>query len=67
MGHNALGAGKIISQGASLVDIALETKGIFNDKGWCGLARRRYCSPRHGMVLRQASSPALPPWSWDLL
>lgn len=34
VGHNALGAGKIIAQGAALVDIALETRTIFNDAGW---------------------------------
>ena len=34
VGHNALGAGKIIAQGASLVDIAIEKKSIFNDAGW---------------------------------
>ena len=34
VGHNALGAGKIIAQGASLVDIALEKKSIFQDAGW---------------------------------
>lgn len=31
VGHNALGAGKVIAQGASLVDIALETKNVFSD------------------------------------
>lgn len=34
VGHNALGAGKIIAQGAFLVDIALEKRSIFNDAGW---------------------------------
>ena len=34
VGHNALGAGKIIAQGAFLVDIAIEKKSIFNDAGW---------------------------------
>jgi len=34
VGHNALGAGKVIAQGASLVDIALETKNMFSDAGW---------------------------------
>lgn len=34
VGHNALGAGKVIAQGASLVDIALETKNAFSDAGW---------------------------------
>ena len=34
VGHNALGAGKVIAQGASLVDIALETKNVFSDAGW---------------------------------
>ena len=34
VGHNALGAGKVIAQGASLVDVALETKNVFSDAGW---------------------------------
>lgn len=34
VGHNALGAGKVIAQGASLVDIALESKSMFSDAGW---------------------------------
>ena len=34
VGHNALGAGKVIAQGASLVDIALESKNMFSDAGW---------------------------------
>jgi 2,3-bisphosphoglycerate-independent phosphoglycerate mutase len=34
VGHNALGAGKIIAQGAALVDIALAEKSIFSDPGW---------------------------------
>ena len=34
VGHNALGAGKIIAQGASLVDISLEKGTMFTDPGW---------------------------------
>ena len=34
VGHNALGAGKIIAQGASLVDISLEKGTMFTDAGW---------------------------------
>ena len=34
VGHNALGAGKIIAQGAALVDIALNQKSMFSDSGW---------------------------------
>jgi len=34
VGHNALGAGKVIAQGAALVDIALREKNMFADPGW---------------------------------
>lgn len=34
MGHNALGAGQLIDQGASLVDIALREGSIFSGDGW---------------------------------
>jgi len=34
VGHNALGAGQIIDQGASLVDKALESKSLFEGDGW---------------------------------
>ena len=34
VGHNALGCGKIIAQGASLVDISLEKGTMFTDAGW---------------------------------
>lgn len=39
VGHNALGAGQIIDQGASLVDKALESGSIFKNDGW------KYISP----------------------
>ncbi|KAK9915700.1 hypothetical protein WJX75_002829 [Coccomyxa subellipsoidea] len=34
VGHNALGAGQVVSQGASLVDKSLETGQLFNLDGW---------------------------------
>lgn len=34
VGHNALGAGQLIDQGASLVDIALREGSIFSGEGW---------------------------------
>ena len=34
MGHNALGAGQLIDQGASLVDNALRTGSMFSGEGW---------------------------------
>lgn len=34
VGHNALGAGQIIDQGASLVDKAIESGSIFQGDGW---------------------------------
>jgi 2,3-bisphosphoglycerate-independent phosphoglycerate mutase len=34
VGHNALGAGQVINQGASLVDKALETGTMFEGEGW---------------------------------
>lgn len=34
VGHNAMGAGKVIQQGASLVDIAVETGSMFSGDGW---------------------------------
>lgn len=34
VGHNALGSGQIVDQGARLVDIALETGRMFADPGW---------------------------------
>ena len=39
MGHNALGAGQVIDQGASLVDKALEAGSLFTGDGW------KYISP----------------------
>ena len=39
VGHNALGSGQVIDQGARLVDIALETGKMFEDAGW------KYISP----------------------
>lgn len=38
VGHNALGAGQVINQGASLVDKALETGTIFEGDGWAYIA-----------------------------
>ena len=40
VGHNALGSGKIVMQGASLVDSALETGAIFAGAGWHKLEAR---------------------------
>ncbi len=34
VGHNALGSGQLIDQGARLVDIALETGDMFSGEGW---------------------------------
>lgn len=34
VGHNALGSGQVVSQGARLVDIALETGKMFDGDGW---------------------------------
>ena len=34
VGHNALGAGRVFSQGAQLVNNAIESKGIFNGNSW---------------------------------
>lgn len=34
MGHNALGAGQLIDQGASLVDNSLRTGSMFSGEGW---------------------------------
>lgn len=34
VGHNALGAGQVIDQGASLVDKALESGSLFSGAGW---------------------------------
>lgn len=34
VGHNALGSGQVVDQGARLVDIALETGNMFAGNGW---------------------------------
>ncbi len=34
VGHNALGSGQVVDQGARLVDIALETGKMFTGEGW---------------------------------
>ncbi len=34
VGHNALGSGQVVDQGARLVDIALETGAMFESEGW---------------------------------
>eukprot|EP01023_Acetabularia_acetabulum_P034927 TRINITY_DN3286_c0_g1_i2.p1 TRINITY_DN3286_c0_g1~~TRINITY_DN3286_c0_g1_i2.p1 ORF type:complete len:133 (+),score=19.47 TRINITY_DN3286_c0_g1_i2:81-479(+) len=34
VGHNALGSGQVVDQGARLVDIALETGEMFTGDGW---------------------------------
>lgn len=34
VGHNALGSGQVVDQGARLVDIALETGAMFEGAGW---------------------------------
>jgi len=38
VGHNALGAGQVVDQGARLVDIALETGKMFEGAGWKHIA-----------------------------
>lgn len=38
VGHNALGAGQVISQGASLVDKALQSESMFEGEGWSYIA-----------------------------
>lgn len=38
VGHNALGAGQVIDQGASLVDKAIESGSIFTGDGWAHIA-----------------------------
>jgi 2,3-bisphosphoglycerate-independent phosphoglycerate mutase len=40
VGHNALGSGRIVLQGASLVDTALETGSIFTGAGWAAIQAR---------------------------
>lgn len=40
VGHNALGAGRVFSQGAKLVNEALESKKVFNGKAWSELMGR---------------------------
>ncbi len=37
VGHNALGAGRVFSQGASLVNVALEDGSLFRSEAWCAL------------------------------
>jgi 2,3-bisphosphoglycerate-independent phosphoglycerate mutase len=34
VGHNALGSGRVVDQGARLVDIALEDGSLFKSDGW---------------------------------
>ncbi|CAG9467098.1 unnamed protein product [Pedinophyceae sp. YPF-701] len=38
VGHNALGSGQVVDQGARLVDIALENGSIFESEGWQHIA-----------------------------
>ena len=40
VGHNALGAGRVFSQGAKLVNEALQDKSIFSGKSWKEVERR---------------------------
>ncbi len=40
VGHNALGAGRVFSQGAMLVNEALESKKVFTGKAWSELMSR---------------------------
>ncbi len=35
VGHNAIGAGQIYEQGASLVNLAIQNKSIWQGKAWC--------------------------------
>ncbi len=34
VGHNAIGAGRVFSQGARLVDVAIETSSLFKGRAW---------------------------------
>lgn len=47
VGHNALGSGQIYSQGAKLVNEAIESKEIFNSKTWKELVN--YCKEKGKM------------------
>lgn len=40
VGHNALGAGRIIAQGAKLVNEAISTQSIYSGEGWKGIEKR---------------------------
>jgi 2,3-bisphosphoglycerate-independent phosphoglycerate mutase len=40
VGHNALGAGRVISQGAQLVNEALESGAVFNGEAWQALKKQ---------------------------
>lgn len=47
VGHNALGAGRVFEQGASLVNKALETGKVFRTDAWKGIVR---CAEKGGTV-----------------
>ncbi len=42
VGHNALGAGRIIAQGAKLVNEAISSKSIYSGAGWKGIEKRSF-------------------------
>ncbi|KAL2649803.1 hypothetical protein R1flu_017931 [Riccia fluitans] len=45
VGHNAMGAGKIIEQGAGLVDTALRSEKLYNDKGFSYIKEAWFNAP----------------------
>jgi len=49
VGHNAIGAGRIVDQGAKLVNIALETGSFFGGETWLRISRGclSRCAPLH--------------------
>ena len=48
VGHNALGAGRIFSQGAKLVNQALASRSLFEGKVWCEAVD--FCTKRQGAL-----------------
>lgn len=39
VGHNALGSGQVVAQGAKLVDLAIQSGKIFESAGWRYIAQ----------------------------
>ncbi len=58
VGHNALGAGRVFEQGASLVNSALRTGKVFKSKLWKTIAARseKGGSPFHRAAFRRECS-----------